>query len=458
MVEFYGTNPATTARYAEDEQARQRAGELRMQEEAFRQRYATERGVAVDAAVRRGLGGGLGGTIADGGQPQAKPRLQQPPAGIGRPVAAPQPQAQPQAQAGSRDANLMRELTSTAGGGALALQQHEQQRQREDALEDKAIEAVIAGNWQLASTLMMQATGKDLPPWMKTEQARNRISAAHSFAIELYPTNIEQRRKFFEAYLIDHGKALNDFPGEAVAPAGSQQNYLWDKKYKMWLSLYPGDQAGALEYAAGRKQIPDAQLREMAYSHAVKMIEKPMIPGTEEDAVYEQRVQEKAEEIYRTLQSGFGFEQQQAPVANVGGSRVDPRGLSGARDQVGSRDVQQPTPQPGVDPGGPPGGVVQPGAVPAGAGQNIPDPSAGQSSLVPPQQGQRQPYQVEGADVKAWREHRGGAPAVMDGGDDGRGPVGSSPENPFTPQTQQELREAPTGTHMIVNGKPWIQP
>ncbi len=70
----------------------------------------------------------------------------------------------------------------------------------------------------------------------------------------------------------------------------------------------------------------------------------------------------------------------------------------------------------------------------------------------------RQAFDAEGADVKAWREHRGGAPAVMDGGDDGRGPVGSSPENPFTPQTQQELREAPTGTHMIVNGKPWIQP
>ena len=147
------------------------------------------------------------------------------------------------------------------------------------------------------------------------------------------------------------------------------------------------------------------------------------------------------------LTGGFEYEQQAAPPVLGGGV--------GAPDPGASYDPS--TFQQGTVPGGgPPGGAVQPGAAPPVGPPAGAAPVSQPAPQFPETAGpDREAFGAEGADVKAWREHRGGAPAVMDGGG---AEVGGTPENPFVPQTQEELRNAPSGTHMIVNGKPWIQP
>ncbi len=516
MVEYYSQNPATAARYAEDANFRKDRLMQERERAGFRQRQAHEQAQAVDAAVRRGLGGV---TAGPGGQPQQAPAQASNPyqhqVGIARgprpqaPQPQPQPQAQPQAQPipgqsgpAQRGANLMGELTATPGGGALAMQQHQQQRQREDELEDGAWDAYVKGDIQMASTLMQQATGQDLPPYWKTKEAWNRARAANAESRELYPTDVATRRKFIEAYMADPGKALNEFVGEAIVPKASAQQ-TWALRRQAWLSVYEGDERGALEYAAGRKQIPPAQMLEAAYKLAAIMLPEPIFGNPKRDT-YAQDIKAKAMEIYADLRAaGGGGQQVGAPgTQGVGGqpgvdfNSMDPNTFqSGVVQPAGSTAAPQPgAPQPtqpvSVPPAAgvlPPGGATQPGPEPLPAGgptgasgalvvpgtqPPVPPPVDQQPSsgvVQPPGTQQTQPPNPL-ADDPLWMQQGGQppvepayrparvAPPVEPGSVDGSaseldaiGAQGSGTnEDPLIPQVQADIDNAPSGTVMLV--------
>jgi hypothetical protein len=60
-------------------------------------------------------------------------------------------------------------------------------------------------------------------------------------------------------------------------------------KYKAWLAAHPGDEAGALEFAGGRRQVPEPQLRRWAADQALR--EKREDPGIDVD--------KRTEELFR---------------------------------------------------------------------------------------------------------------------------------------------------------------
>lgn len=81
----------------------------------------------------------------------------------------------------------------------------------------------------------------------------------------------------------------------APKPGGGGSGSVYEQKRQAWLALYPGDQAGALEYAGGRSRISDAELRTKAMALAQEQWKSTALAGDQPPTTAE--LQAKAEEI-----------------------------------------------------------------------------------------------------------------------------------------------------------------
>lgn len=73
---------------------------------------------------------------------------------------------------------------------------------------------------------------------------------------------------------------------------GAQGNSVWAQKQQAWLATHPGDQQGALQYAAGHKQIGQAEWMHTAHTMALQeVMNNPAIKGKDKDAELQKRTQ-----------------------------------------------------------------------------------------------------------------------------------------------------------------------
>lgn len=77
------------------------------------------------------------------------------------------------------------------------------------------------------------------------------------------------------------GRAKDAITGMEIDPTeqlgtrggrGGQQEYLFNIKRQAWLQQHPGDENGALEFASGRRQVPEVQVKKWAADAALKEV------------------------------------------------------------------------------------------------------------------------------------------------------------------------------------------
>ena len=127
------------------------------------------------------------------------------------------------------------------------------------------------------------------------------------------------------------GDSIDAITGEPVAQgtkvmpltrgsAGS--GGVWKVKHDAWLTSHPDDEQGALEYAAGHRQMNASDLNKTALSMAQRDVANDMTLMGKPADQRAQVIQQRAAEYSRLLQQGFGTTP--APAAPAGAPAAAP--------------------------------------------------------------------------------------------------------------------------------------
>lgn len=165
-------------------------------------------------------------------------------------------------------------LSRTPGGGKAAMAMLELQQRQQDGWEEMAIKALGTGDLETFK-FYQSKSGLQLPPEaMRSAESRANFARAMDIAKTNYKDDPAQGQAFAQTFMGTPGdfQAKLMAASERAGPPRSKPNWtatiaaqsggksggpasVFKQKQEGWLSVHPGDQQGALDYAGGRKEM-----------------------------------------------------------------------------------------------------------------------------------------------------------------------------------------------------------